>query len=97
MMDAVAREAGLEPYELRLRNMVRPEQMPFDNVVGKHFDSGDHPECLRRAVEAIRLPEVRARQQQGRSPTAASSASGLRFSSSKARTARPCSRPGAVR
>ena len=62
VMDAIAREAGLEPYEVRLRNMVRPEQMPFDNVVGKHFDSGDHPECLRRAVEAIRLSEVRARQ-----------------------------------
>jgi len=63
-MDALAREAGLEPHELRLRNMVRPEQMPFDNVVGKHFDSGDHPECLRRAVEAIGLPQVRARQRQ---------------------------------
>ena len=62
VMDAIAREAGLEPYEVRLRNMVRPDQMPFDNVVGKHFDSGDHPECLRRAVDAIRLPEVRARQ-----------------------------------
>jgi carbon-monoxide dehydrogenase large subunit len=65
VMDAIAHEAGLEPYELRLRNMVRPEQMPFDNVVGKHFDSGDHPECLRRAVEAIRLTDVRARQRQG--------------------------------
>jgi carbon-monoxide dehydrogenase large subunit len=65
IMDAIAREAKLEPHELRLRNMVRPEQMPFDNVVGKHFDSGDHPECLRRAVEAIRLPQVRARQQRG--------------------------------
>ena len=62
VMDAIAHEAGLEPYEVRLRNMVRPEQMPFDNVVGKHFDSGDHPECLRRAVQAIRLAEVRARQ-----------------------------------
>src|SRR4029453_602041 len=62
VMDAIARELGLEPYEVRLRNMVRPEQMPFDNVVGKHFDSGDHPECLRRAGEAIRLSEVRARQ-----------------------------------
>src|SRR6478735_7971150 len=64
IMDAIAREAGLEPYECRLRNMVRPDQMPFDNVLGKHFDSGDHPECLRRAVEAIRLSEVRARQKQ---------------------------------
>jgi len=64
IMDAIACEAGLEPYECRLRNMVRPEQMPFDNVLGKHFDSGDHPECLRRAIEAIRLSEVRARQKQ---------------------------------
>src|ERR1700730_7160151 len=62
IMDAIAREAGIEPYEARLLNMDRPEQMPFDNVVGKHFDSGDHPECLRRAVEAIGLRDVRARQ-----------------------------------
>jgi carbon-monoxide dehydrogenase large subunit len=62
IMDAIARETGLEPYEVRLRNMVPPDRMPFDNVVGKHFDSGDHPECLRRAVEAIRVSEVRARQ-----------------------------------
>ena len=64
IMDAIAREAELEPYEVRLRNIVQPEQMPFDNVVGKHFDSGDHPECLRRAVKAIKLAEVRARQKQ---------------------------------
>ncbi len=62
VMDAIARETKLEPYEVRLRNMVGPEQMPFDNVVGKHFDSGDHPECLRRAVAAIRLEDVRRRQ-----------------------------------
>jgi aerobic carbon-monoxide dehydrogenase large subunit len=64
IMDAIARQAALEPYEVRLRNMVRPEQMPFDNIVGKHFDSGDHPECLRRAVAAIRLEDVRERQKQ---------------------------------
>jgi carbon-monoxide dehydrogenase large subunit len=39
--------------------------MPFDTSLGKHFDSGDHPECLRRAVAAIRLDEVRARQRRG--------------------------------
>ena len=62
IMDAIARETNLEPYEVRLRNMVRPEQMPFDNIVSRHFDSGDHPECLRRTVEAIRLAHVRERQ-----------------------------------
>jgi carbon-monoxide dehydrogenase large subunit len=62
VMDAIAKEAKLEPHEVRLRNMVRPEQMPYENVVGKEFDSGDHPECLRRAVAAIDLAGIRARQ-----------------------------------
>jgi len=39
--------------------------MPFDNITSKHFDSGDYPECLRRAVGAIDLPAVRARQRAG--------------------------------
>jgi carbon-monoxide dehydrogenase large subunit len=64
IMDAIAKETKLEPYEVRLRNMVRPEQMPYDNIVGKHFDSGDHPECLNRAVKAIGLKKVRERQKQ---------------------------------
>jgi carbon-monoxide dehydrogenase large subunit len=64
IMDAIAKEIRLEPYEVRLRNMVRPDQMPYDNIVGKHFDSGDHPECLRRAVEAIGLKKIRERQKQ---------------------------------
>jgi carbon-monoxide dehydrogenase large subunit len=64
IMDAIAREAGIEPYEARLRSLVRREQMPYDNVVGRHFDSGDYGECLRRAVAAIGLESVRARQRQ---------------------------------
>ncbi|MFX8820953.1 molybdopterin cofactor-binding domain-containing protein, partial [Acinetobacter baumannii] len=30
MLDAVARETGLDPLEVRLKNLVKPEQMPFD-------------------------------------------------------------------
>ena len=66
VMDAIARAAGLEPYEVRLRNLVRPEQMPFENVVKKQFDGGDYPQCLRRAVAAIDLEGVRARQRDER-------------------------------
>jgi aerobic carbon-monoxide dehydrogenase large subunit len=67
IMDAIAREVGVEPYEIRLRNLVRPEQMPYDNVVGRHFDSGDYPECMRQAVAAIDVAGVRARQKTGES------------------------------
>jgi aerobic carbon-monoxide dehydrogenase large subunit len=65
IMDAIARRAGVEPYEVRLRNLVRPEQMPFENVVKKQFDGGDYPESIRRAVAAIDLPAIRDRQRRG--------------------------------
>lgn len=61
-LDAIARELGLEPWQVRMVNLVQPEKMPFDNITGKHFDSGDYPECLRRAVKAIDLDAWRARQ-----------------------------------
>jgi carbon-monoxide dehydrogenase large subunit len=65
VLDAIAREAGLEPYEVRLKNLVRPEQMPFDNITNKHFDSGDYPEALRRVLAHFDVPALRARQQKG--------------------------------
>ena len=67
IMDAIARQAGIEPYEVRLRNLVRPEQMPFENVTKKQFDGGDYPESLRRAVAAIGLAAIRDRQRSGES------------------------------
>ena len=66
-LEALAREIGAEPNELRLKSLVRPEQMPFDNIAKRHFNSGDYPEALRRAVEAIGFDKVRARQKRGES------------------------------
>src|SRR6187431_655925 len=65
VLDLVAAEAGLEPGEVRLRNLVRPEQMPFDNITNKHFDSGDYPEAMQRALASIDVEGVRARQRKG--------------------------------
>jgi aerobic carbon-monoxide dehydrogenase large subunit len=67
ILDAIAREVGIEPHELRMRNLVRAEQMPFENITKKHFDSGDYPQSLRRAVAVIGVDAVRARQQRGES------------------------------
>ena len=53
-LDAVARQAGLEPHEVRLRNLVPAAAMPFENITGKYFDSGDYPECLRRVIAGDR-------------------------------------------
>ena len=63
IIDALAREIGREPYEVRLANLVQPEQMPFTNITGKLFDSGDYPESVRKAVEAIDLAALRSREE----------------------------------
>jgi carbon-monoxide dehydrogenase large subunit len=65
MIDAVARVAGLEPHAVRQANLVQPEEMPFDNITGKHFDSGDYPEALRRALDGLDLARWRERQRRG--------------------------------
>jgi carbon-monoxide dehydrogenase large subunit len=64
-LNALALEVGREPWEIRLENLVQPEQMPYVNVANKHFDSGDYPASVRRALEMINVKAVRARQQQG--------------------------------
>lgn len=67
-MDRLAVALGLEPAELRARNLVQPGEMPYrTGLVDRSgapqiYDSGDFPELLRRAVAKIDLPAVRARQ-----------------------------------
>ena len=39
--------------------------MPFDNIAKRHFDSGDYPEALRQAIEAIGFDAIRERQKRG--------------------------------
>ena len=65
VLDAIAREAN-STHEVRFKNLVRPEQMPFDNITGKHFDSGDYPEgAAARAGPHFDVPALRARQAKG--------------------------------
>ncbi|HVL58970.1 MAG TPA: molybdopterin cofactor-binding domain-containing protein, partial [Burkholderiaceae bacterium] len=51
LMDAAARATGIDPLQLRIRNMVRPEQMPYRNPMGQTYDSGDFPSIARQAAQ----------------------------------------------
>ena len=65
LIDAVAERVKRLPEEVRIENMVPPSAMPYRSATGKHYDSGDYPECARRAVAAIDAVAVRARQSAG--------------------------------
>jgi len=62
LVESVARAVGRDPAEVRIENMVRPEQMPYRAATGKLYDSGDYPRVARMAAEAVGLDAIRTRQ-----------------------------------
>jgi carbon-monoxide dehydrogenase large subunit len=51
-VDDAARELGVDPVELRRRNLIR--EFPYETPLGWTYDSGDYERCLDRALELIR-------------------------------------------
>jgi aerobic carbon-monoxide dehydrogenase large subunit len=73
VIDLVAGEVGLEPAEVRLRNMIRDDEMPYAMGMPYRdgqpivYDGGDYPAALEKALEAIGgLSAFRARQRAAR-------------------------------
>ena len=46
LFDAAAREMQMDAAELRRRNMIRPDQMPYRNAMGQTYDSGQFASLL---------------------------------------------------
>jgi aerobic carbon-monoxide dehydrogenase large subunit len=62
MVDVLAYELKMDPAELRLRNLLRPEQFPYTTPTGWEYDSGDYPRALRLALEMAGYESLRAEQ-----------------------------------
>ncbi len=46
LMDAAAQQLGLDPAEMRRRNLVRPQQMPYTNAAKQVYDTGEFEKML---------------------------------------------------
>jgi 2-furoyl-CoA dehydrogenase large subunit len=53
IIDIVGHELGLDAIEIRKRNYIRTEEMPYETPNGCVYDSGDYALCLDRALELI--------------------------------------------
>jgi len=62
LVDRVAREVGLDPVEIRRRNLLHPNDLPWKSVGGATYDSGDYPAALELALARIGYDEFRATQ-----------------------------------
>jgi carbon-monoxide dehydrogenase large subunit len=53
MMDVLAAELGLDRAEIRRRNLLTADELPFVSVTNQQYDSGDYPQALELALAAI--------------------------------------------
>lgn len=69
MMDLLAAKVGLDPVEVRRRNLIRPDEFPFTTAAGLTYDVGDYQKALDQALATVGYDQVRkeqaSRRQQG--------------------------------
>ena len=61
-MDILAQKLGMDPAELRMKNLIKREQFPYTSALGWEYDSGDYHTALEKAMDTVGYPALRAEQ-----------------------------------
>ena len=67
LMDEAARQTGIDRIDLRRRNFIRPEQMPYKNAMGQTYDTGQFERVMDQALALADWSGFDARAAQSRS------------------------------
>jgi carbon-monoxide dehydrogenase large subunit len=73
VMDAIARDLGLDRAEVRSRNFIQPDEMPYDHGLtfqdgrALKYDSGDFPASLAKLKQLVGWDDFAAFREQARS------------------------------
>ncbi len=59
LMDDLALKLGKDPAEVRLLNLIQPDELPYHTPTGGVYDSGDYPTALQKALALSRYAETR--------------------------------------
>jgi carbon-monoxide dehydrogenase large subunit len=65
-MDVLADELGMDPVELRRKNFIKKEQMPYVSVMGWEYDGGDYDAGLDEALRIAGYEELLREQEEAR-------------------------------
>jgi carbon-monoxide dehydrogenase large subunit len=63
LVDKAARQIGMDRIELRRRNLIKPDQFPYQTQVALQYDTGNYQATLDMALQAIDYPKYVARKQ----------------------------------
>jgi CO/xanthine dehydrogenase Mo-binding subunit len=57
MLDMMAKEIGITPWEIRMRNIVYPEDLPYTTCHGLQFHTLAIKECMEKAAKAVNMEQ----------------------------------------
>jgi CO/xanthine dehydrogenase Mo-binding subunit len=66
LADAAADELGMDPVELRRKNLVQPHEFPYVIPTGNIYDSGNYQAVLAKALQLVNFDHWKAKQAEGR-------------------------------
>ena len=64
--DLAAAKTGIDPAEIRRRNLIKPSQIPYQSATGPLYDSGDFPAVFEKALAAADYSGFPARRAEAR-------------------------------
>ena len=62
----IAQALGMDPAEVRDRNFIQPDELPYNTAAGRLYDSGDYPGSLDKLLVLSKYQELRQAQQKAR-------------------------------
>jgi aerobic carbon-monoxide dehydrogenase large subunit len=62
LADCAARKLGMDRCELRRRNLIQPDEMPYKTPIGPTYDCGDFPKIFTRATALAGYEKFEARR-----------------------------------
>ncbi len=79
LIDMAAAKLGVDARDMRLRNLISADELPYKVASGIVWDKSGFQECLNAACDAIRYDDLRAdaEARAGRRPPQSASASRL--------------------
>jgi len=66
LVDEAARQSGIDPIELRRRNLIPPAAHPYKTPTGSIYDSGDFPALLEKAVRFSEWSSFSSRREEAK-------------------------------
>jgi carbon-monoxide dehydrogenase large subunit len=66
LVDCLAQELRMDPVDLRMQNLIRPEQFPYTTKTGWVYDSGEYAAAMTEALRIAGYDDLRKEQKERR-------------------------------